>query len=144
MSVRHTLLRARMLASFTWIISTVYSFYWCCNILPGSRGMACWLHSQLAGRAPMCIPWLLIDLRFWALPLFNVHLSINCSDCNLKVLSYTLQLILQGAYVYDINGKKYIDALAGLWCTALGMCTARSVEPDFTTYQKIVALFSWC
>jgi adenosylmethionine-8-amino-7-oxononanoate aminotransferase len=31
-----------------------------------------------------------------------------------------MQLILQGAYVYDINGKKYIDALAGLWCTALG------------------------
>ncbi|XP_057953647.1 gamma aminobutyrate transaminase 3, chloroplastic [Malania oleifera] len=26
----------------------------------------------------------------------------------------------EGAYVYDINGKKYIDSLAGLWCTALG------------------------
>ncbi|KAL6659300.1 hypothetical protein ACP70R_003340 [Stipagrostis hirtigluma subsp. patula] len=26
----------------------------------------------------------------------------------------------EGSYVYDINGKKYIDALAGLWCTALG------------------------
>ncbi|RLM62226.1 aminotransferase y4uB isoform X1 [Panicum miliaceum] len=25
----------------------------------------------------------------------------------------------EGSYVYDINGKKYIDALAGLWCTAL-------------------------
>lgn len=25
-----------------------------------------------------------------------------------------------GSYVYDINGKKYLDALAGLWCTALG------------------------
>ncbi|GMN27352.1 hypothetical protein TIFTF001_001604 [Ficus carica] len=24
-----------------------------------------------------------------------------------------------GSYVYDINGKKYLDALAGLWCTAL-------------------------
>ncbi|AQK50216.1 Putative aminotransferase class III superfamily protein [Zea mays] len=28
----------------------------------------------------------------------------------------------EGSYVYDSNGKKYIDALAGLWCTALGMC----------------------
>nr|CAB3502957.1 unnamed protein product [Digitaria exilis] len=27
----------------------------------------------------------------------------------------------KGAYVYDSNGNKYIDALAGLWCTALGM-----------------------
>ncbi|MQM03393.1 hypothetical protein Taro_036174 [Colocasia esculenta] len=25
----------------------------------------------------------------------------------------------RGSYVYDINGKKYLDALAGLWCTAL-------------------------
>ncbi|KAF8411280.1 hypothetical protein HHK36_003827 [Tetracentron sinense] len=26
----------------------------------------------------------------------------------------------EGCYVYDSNGKKYLDALAGLWCTALG------------------------
>ncbi|XP_015880911.1 gamma aminobutyrate transaminase 3, chloroplastic-like [Ziziphus jujuba] len=26
----------------------------------------------------------------------------------------------EGSYVYDCNGKKYLDALAGLWCTALG------------------------
>ncbi|KAK1280256.1 hypothetical protein QJS04_geneDACA018560 [Acorus gramineus] len=26
----------------------------------------------------------------------------------------------EGSYVYDINGKKYLDSLAGLWCTALG------------------------
>ncbi|KAF4399849.1 hypothetical protein G4B88_021063 [Cannabis sativa] len=26
----------------------------------------------------------------------------------------------EGSYVYDINGKKYLDALAGLWCTVLG------------------------
>ncbi|KAF4381651.1 hypothetical protein F8388_021279 [Cannabis sativa] len=26
----------------------------------------------------------------------------------------------EGSYVYDSNGKKYLDALAGLWCTALG------------------------
>ncbi|KAI3457650.1 hypothetical protein Pfo_014313 [Paulownia fortunei] len=26
----------------------------------------------------------------------------------------------EGSYVYDTNGKKYLDALAGLWCTALG------------------------
>ncbi|KAK6774347.1 hypothetical protein RDI58_029586 [Solanum bulbocastanum] len=26
----------------------------------------------------------------------------------------------EGSYVYDVNGKKYLDALAGLWCTSLG------------------------
>ncbi|XP_027155544.1 gamma aminobutyrate transaminase 3, chloroplastic [Coffea eugenioides] len=26
----------------------------------------------------------------------------------------------EGSYVYDVNGKKYLDALAGLWSTALG------------------------
>ncbi|XP_062107027.1 gamma aminobutyrate transaminase 3, chloroplastic-like [Humulus lupulus] len=26
----------------------------------------------------------------------------------------------EGSYVYDINGNKYLDALAGLWCTVLG------------------------
>ncbi|CAH8261396.1 unnamed protein product [Arabidopsis lyrata] len=26
----------------------------------------------------------------------------------------------EGSYVYDANGKKYLDSLAGLWCTALG------------------------
>ncbi|PON39848.1 Aminotransferase class-III [Parasponia andersonii] len=26
----------------------------------------------------------------------------------------------EGSYVYDVNGKKYLDALAGLWCTILG------------------------
>ncbi|KAI8558708.1 hypothetical protein RHMOL_Rhmol04G0118000 [Rhododendron molle] len=26
----------------------------------------------------------------------------------------------EGSYVYDINGKKYLDSLAGLWCNPLG------------------------
>ncbi|KAJ8429119.1 hypothetical protein Cgig2_016950 [Carnegiea gigantea] len=26
----------------------------------------------------------------------------------------------EGSYVYDVNGKKYLDSLAGLWSTALG------------------------
>ncbi|XP_023551964.1 gamma aminobutyrate transaminase 1, mitochondrial-like isoform X1 [Cucurbita pepo subsp. pepo] len=31
----------------------------------------------------------------------------------------------EGSYVYDINGRKYLDSLAGLWCTSLGItiCT---------------------
>ncbi|KVI08512.1 Aminotransferase class-III [Cynara cardunculus var. scolymus] len=33
----------------------------------------------------------------------------------------------EGSYVYDINGKKYLDSLAGLWCTALGGSEPRLV-----------------
>lgn len=29
-------------------------------------------------------------------------------------------MLLQGSYVYDVMGRKYLDSLAGLWCTALG------------------------
>lgn len=34
----------------------------------------------------------------------------------------------EGSYVYDVNGKKYLDSLAGLWCTALGGSEPRLVE----------------
>lgn len=34
----------------------------------------------------------------------------------------------EGSYVYDINGKKYLDSLAGLWCTALGGSEPRLVD----------------
>ncbi|KAL6570518.1 Gamma aminobutyrate transaminase 1, mitochondrial [Orobanche gracilis] len=34
----------------------------------------------------------------------------------------------EGSYVYDINGKRYLDSLAGLWCTALGGSEPRLVD----------------
>ncbi|KAH0644532.1 hypothetical protein KY284_032416 [Solanum tuberosum] len=34
----------------------------------------------------------------------------------------------EGSYVYDINGKKYLDSLSGLWCTSLGGSEARLIE----------------
>ncbi|KGN54978.1 gamma aminobutyrate transaminase 2 [Cucumis sativus] len=33
----------------------------------------------------------------------------------------------EGTYLYDINGKKYLDSLAGLWSTSLGGSEARLV-----------------
>ncbi|KAI3794581.1 hypothetical protein L1987_37213 [Smallanthus sonchifolius] len=33
----------------------------------------------------------------------------------------------KGSYVYDTNGKKYLDSLAGLWCTSLGGSEPRLV-----------------
>jgi hypothetical protein len=32
----------------------------------------------------------------------------------------SLWLGAQGVYVWDHRGKKYLDALAGLWCVSLG------------------------
>src|SRR5579863_7103526 len=34
----------------------------------------------------------------------------------------------RGIYVYDENGKEYIEGLAGLWCAALGFNEERLVE----------------
>ncbi|KAL6554402.1 Gamma aminobutyrate transaminase 1, mitochondrial [Orobanche minor] len=34
----------------------------------------------------------------------------------------------EGSYVYDTNGKRYLDSLAGLWCTALGGSEPRLVD----------------
>lgn len=43
----------------------------------------------------------------------------------------------EGSYVYDINGKKYIDALAGLWCTALGGNEPRLVAAATAQLNKL-------
>ncbi|KQK06911.1 hypothetical protein BRADI_2g31220v3 [Brachypodium distachyon] len=45
--------------------------------------------------------------------------------------------IVKGAYAYDINGKKYIDALAGLWCTALGGNEPRLVKAATDQLNKL-------
>ncbi|KAL4201244.1 hypothetical protein AMTRI_Chr02g215090 [Amborella trichopoda] len=43
----------------------------------------------------------------------------------------------EGSYVYDVNGKKYLDALAGLWCTALGGNEPRLVEAATRQLNKL-------
>lgn len=43
----------------------------------------------------------------------------------------------EGSYVYDINGKKYLDALAGLWCTALGGSEPRLVAAATEQLNKL-------
>ena len=38
-------------------------------------------------------------------------------------LKATEQMVIargEGVYVYDDQGKRYLEALAGLWCTSLG------------------------
>ncbi|KAK7825516.1 gamma aminobutyrate transaminase 3 [Quercus suber] len=43
----------------------------------------------------------------------------------------------EGCYVYDINGKKYLDSLAGLWCTALGGNEPRLVAAATEQLNKL-------
>ncbi|XP_027911259.1 gamma aminobutyrate transaminase 3, chloroplastic [Vigna unguiculata] len=43
----------------------------------------------------------------------------------------------EGSYVYDTNGKKYLDALAGLWATALGGSESRLVDAATAQLKKL-------
>ena len=46
-------------------------------------------------------------------------------------LTATEQLVIargEGAYVYDSEGKQYLEGMAGLWCTALGYGNEEVVE----------------
>ena len=43
----------------------------------------------------------------------------------------------KGVYVYDENGKEYIEALAGLWCTSLGFGEERLVEAAARQMRKL-------
>src|SRR5262245_9768755 len=43
----------------------------------------------------------------------------------------------QGVYIYDRAGKPYIDAMAGLWCTALGHGNEELVEAAAQQMRKL-------
>jgi 4-aminobutyrate--pyruvate transaminase len=43
----------------------------------------------------------------------------------------------QGVYVYDTNGKAYIEGMAGLWCTALGYGNEELVEAAAEQMRKL-------
>ena len=52
------------------------------------------------------------------------------------------QLIIErgeGAYVYDTNGKRYLEGLAGLWCTSLGYGNREIID----TVQEQMATLSY-
>lgn len=59
---------------------------------------------------------------------------------NLKVHEKEGPLVItegKGIYVYDENGKAYIEGLAGLWCTALGFDEERLVEAATAEMRKL-------
>src|ERR1700674_4971987 len=43
----------------------------------------------------------------------------------------------QGVYVYDSDGKPYIEGMAGLWCTALGYGNEELVEAAAAQMRKL-------
>ncbi|AAZ25802.1 aminotransferase, class III [Colwellia psychrerythraea 34H] len=53
---------------------------------------------------------------------------------------HTATLIIErgdGAYVYDSNGKQYLEALAGLWCTSLGYNNHELIETASEQMSKL-------
>src|SRR4051812_11535113 len=43
----------------------------------------------------------------------------------------------EGIYVIDENGKRYIEGLSGLWCTALGFNEPRLVEAAIRQLRRL-------
>src|SRR5258708_1371112 len=59
---------------------------------------------------------------------------------NMSGFSDTGPLIVergQGVYVYDTDGKPYIEGMAGLWCTALGYGNEELVEAAAAQMRKL-------
>ena len=49
----------------------------------------------------------------------------------------------KGVYVYDDQGKRYIEGLAGLWCTALGYGEERLIQAATDQMRKIAFTHSF-
>ena len=43
----------------------------------------------------------------------------------------------EGVYVYDPDGKRYLEGMAGLWCTALGFGDKRLVDAAIEQLEKL-------
>jgi len=59
---------------------------------------------------------------------------------NLVTLRQTGPLVLErgkGVFVYDSNGKDYLEAMGGLWCTALGWGEEELVEAAAEQMRKL-------
>jgi len=59
---------------------------------------------------------------------------------NLKAHQGTGPLVItrgEGVYVYGEDGKKYIEGMAGLWCTSLGWSEQRLIDAATTALQRL-------
>lgn len=55
-----------------------------------------------------------------AIRIYDLSKCLYLSAASLCWCLFFSHVNVQGSYVFDTNGKKYLDSLAGLWCTALG------------------------
>lgn len=78
----------------------------------------------------------------------NAQSEINATDLAYHLHSQTNPQTLSregayivvkgdGAYVIDENGKRYIDAMAGLWCASLGFNNQRLGQAAAAQYQEL-------
>ena len=59
---------------------------------------------------------------------------------NLVTLRQTGPLVLErgkGVFVYGLDGKDYLEAMGGLWCTALGWGEEELVEAAVEQMRKL-------
>lgn len=118
------------------------------GLLRSKAGMAIRNVATLQGHAPQCTTYAAARLMSSTAPLqsesteergFKGHDMLapftagwQTTDLHPLVIDKS-----EGSYVYDINGKKYIDALAGLWCTALGGNEPRLVAAATAQLNKL-------
>ena len=43
----------------------------------------------------------------------------------------------EGSYVWDVDGKRYLDAAAGLWCASLGYASERLARVAYEQMRKL-------
>lgn len=59
---------------------------------------------------------------------------------NLSILRQTGPVVIErgsGVFVYDSNGKDYLEAMSGLWCTALGWSEPELVDAAVQQMSKL-------
>src|SRR5262245_48399137 len=122
--------------------------------MPGICGMRVWAPAGARSPAPVpssaatCKPGVRSSRaakpQANAMPLSNLAVrdieTLVHPYTNLATMRETGPLVLergQGVFVYDNEGKAYIEGMAGLWCTALGYGNEELVEAAVAQLRKL-------
>jgi len=108
-------------------------------------GEAATIELQIAAKEPATeLSTRAYDQRIFMPPLSNLAArdveTLVHPYTNLASFRDTGPLIIErgkGVHVYDTNGKAYIEAMAGLWCTALGYGNEELVEAAAAQMRKL-------
>jgi adenosylmethionine-8-amino-7-oxononanoate aminotransferase len=63
--------------------------------------------------------------------------SVIYPTTNLKQLEQLIVDRGEGVYIYDSNGKKYLEGLAGLWCTSLGYANQELIDTTSEAMSRL-------